>query len=117
MPDYNESTVTGHTWQRCHQVVVENPRNAAPSVRFDEERVLALNGGAELRQPAGTLAVLFDPATVIPLRDPSTGEPTGATATYGEAYVLLYSAYVAAALARDAAAQPATPDPITKPEA
>lgn len=117
MPDYNESTVTGHTWQRCHQVVIENPRQGARGVRFDEERVLALDGGAELRQPAGTLAVPFNPDTVIPLRDPATGELTGATATYGDAYALLYSAYLAAALARDAAVQPATPEPITQPEA
>ena len=117
MPDYNESTVTGHTWQRCHQVVIENPRHGARGVRFDEERVLALDGGAELRQPAGTLAVPFDPDAVIPLRDPDTGELTGATTTYGDAYALLYSAYLAAALARDAAAHPATPEPTTQPEA
>lgn len=117
MPDYNESTVSGHIWQRCHQVVIDNPRNGVPSVRFDEERVLALNGGAEVLQPAGTLAVPFDPATVIPLRDPATGELTGETTTYGDAYALLYSAYMAAALERDAAAQPATTEPITQPEA
>ena len=117
MPDYNESTVSGHSWQRCCQVVIENPRNGVPSVRFDEEQLLALDGGTEVRTPVGTLAVPFDPATVIPLRDPATGELTGEVASYGAAYVLLYSAYLAAAEARDIAAQPAAPEPITQPEA
>ena len=117
MPDYNESTVTGHTWKRCHQVVIENPRHGSRGVRFDEERVLALDGGSEVRKPSGTLAVPFDPNAVIPLRDPATGDLTGATATYGDAYALLYSAYLAAALARDAAAQPATHEPANLPEA
>ena len=106
MPDYQESTITGQAWQRCHQVVIENPHHGAQGVRFDEERVLAI-GGLEVRTPAGTLAVPFEPGTVIPLRDPATGELTGETTTYAAAYVLLYSAYLAAAQARDAAAQPA----------
>lgn len=106
MPDYQESKVTGQAWQRCHQVVIENPRHGSKVVRFDEERVLALDGNAEVRTPAGTLAVPFEPGTLIPLRDPATGELTGQTSSYGAAYVLLYSAYLAAAEARDAAANP-----------
>lgn len=106
-PNYNESAVSGQSWQRCHQIVIENPRQGDQVVRFDEERVLALEGGAELRTSAGTLAVVFDPAREIPLRDPLTGELTGESTTYGAAYVLLYSAYLAAALERDSAASPA----------
>lgn len=106
-PNYNESTVSGQSWQRCHQIVIENPRAGQQVVRFDEERVLSIDGGAEVRTPAGSLPVTFDPAREIPLRDPMTGELTGQSTTYGAAYVLLYSAYLAAALERDAAAAPA----------
>ncbi len=110
MPDYQESKVTGQAWQRCHQVVIENPRHGSKVVRFDEERILALDGDAEVRTPAGTLAVLFEPGAEIPLRDPTTGELTGNSISYGEAYMVIYSAYLAAAQDRDAAAQPATPE-------
>lgn len=105
MPDYKESALSGTSWQRCHQIVIDNPRTGAPSVRFDEEVVLAL-AGREIRTAAGALALPFDPAQPIPLRDPATGALTGDVSSYGAAYVLLYSAYIAAAEARDAALLP-----------
>ena len=108
--NYNETAVTGQAWQRCCQVVIENSRQAQPVVRFEEERVLALDGGAEVRTPAGGLALAFDPDRVIAMRDPVTGEPTGQTVTYADAYALLYSAYLSAATERDAANTPATPE-------
>ena len=115
--DYREATVTGQSWQRCNQIVIENPHKGVPVVRFDEERVLALQTGADVRTPAGTLALTFDPAKTIPLCDPATGELTGESATYEAAYVLLYSAYLAAATERDDAAAPAEPNNDTNTEA
>jgi hypothetical protein len=103
MPDYKESVIDGLTWQRCSQIVVDNPRDGAPSVRFDEEEILALADGREVRRALGTLTQPFDPAQEIPLRNPATSELTGEIATYGAAYALLYSAYMAAAEARDTA--------------
>lgn len=105
MPDYKQSTIGGTTWQRCHQIVIDNPRGAIPSVRFDEEEILAL-ADREIKRPMGSLSLPFDPDRSIPLRDPETGDLTGETSTYGAAYVLLYSAYLAAAEARDAALNP-----------
>ena len=105
--NYNETTVTGQAWQRCHQVVIENPRTGQHVVRFEEERVLAVDGGAEINTPIGGIAVPFDQAKEIPLRNPMTGELTGESTTYGAAYALLYSAYLAAATERDAANTPA----------
>lgn len=109
MPDYKETNLAGKAWNRCHEIVIENVRGTPPSVRFVEERVLELEGDQEIRQNLGPLTVSFDPAREIPLLDPATGEPTGETATYGQAYALLYSAYIAAALARDAANPPPAP--------
>lgn len=112
MSDYKESTVGGITWQRCCQIVIDNTRGVVPSIRFDEEEVLALADGREIKRSLGTLAMPFDPAQEIPLRNPVTGDLTGDVATYGMAYALLYSAYMAAAEARDAAlAPPATLTP------
>ena len=110
MPDYQESTVTGSTWQRCHQVVIENPRHGDCAVRFDEERVLSIMGGAEMRTPAGTLTLPFAPAAEIPLRAPDSGELTGKSVRYGEVYQVIYSAYLDAAMQRDAAIHPAPAD-------
>lgn len=45
MANYTESTVTGHAWRRCNQIVIDNRRSAVPTVRFDEETVVALDGG------------------------------------------------------------------------
>lgn len=105
MSNYKESQVTGPTWQRCHQIVIDNARGAPPSVRFDEEAVIALSG-QEVRTPSGQIALSFDPAREIALRNPETGEPTGDVTTYAAVYVLLYSAYLGAALERDAANAP-----------
>ena len=109
MPDYKEAAVTGTSWQRCCQIVIDNPRNAVPTVRFDEESVMAMSDGTEVRRTVGNLALPFDPAKLIPLRDPATGELTGDVSSYGMAYVLLYSAYLAAATERD------TPPESTQP--
>lgn len=107
MPDYKQASLTGTAWQRCNQVVIENQRGSTPTVRFDEEEVIAMQDGREIKRSVGSVAMAFDPATEIPLRDPATGELTGETSSYGAAYVLLYSAYLDAAQARDIAAAPA----------
>jgi hypothetical protein len=107
MPDYKQTTATATTWHRFPQIVIDNPRGALPTVRFDEESITALPDGTEIKRPVGTLTLPFDPAQTIPLRDPATGELTGEQTSYGAAYVLLYSAAMAAATARDAAAAPA----------
>jgi len=101
MPDYNESAVSGTSWQRCCQVVIENSRSTTPVVRFDEEVITALSNGTELRRPVGSLALPFDPAKTIDMRNPATGATTGMTMSYGEIYAVIYSAYLAAALERD----------------
>lgn len=112
MSDYKESMLAGRAWQRCHQIVIENPRNGAPAVRFDEEEVLSVTGEQEMRRSVGTIALPFDPAKTFQLRNPMTGEPIpGAESTYGDAYVLLYSAYIAAALERDEAMNPTQEQP------
>ena len=101
MSTYAETTVTGQVWQRCSQIVIDNHRHAVPTVRFEEERVVALDTGDELRKPAAGITQDFDPALAVPLRNPVTGELTGDSITYAEVYAILYSAYIAAATARD----------------
>lgn len=111
MPEYKQTNVSGEAWQRCHQVVIENPLNARPLIRFDEERV-AVAPGAPGRVPLGSLSAPFDPDAEIPLRDPQTNALTGKAITHADLYTALYSAYMQQADARDAAA---TPEPEETP--
>lgn len=103
MSNYRESAVSGIEWIRCGAVQITNPYQIVPAVTFVEERVLSIVGNDPIFSSAGSITVPFDAAKVIPLINPETGAPTGASVTYGEAYAILFSAYIAAALERDAA--------------
>lgn len=105
MSDYKESQVAGTSWTRCYGLRVENRRNETPYVIFDEESVAAL-GDKSVQLSQATLRVEFDPAQTFDLYDPATLQPTGQTATHADLYAMLFSAYMSAAKARDAAQQP-----------
>ena len=117
MSTYIESTVTGQVWTRCNQIAIDNRRGTTPTVRFEEERVVVLDDGDEMRKPAAGITLDFDPARQIPLLDPATGQPTGNSTTYGAVYAILYSAYIAAAQERDARHNPPQPAPAPAPAA
>jgi len=106
MSNYNETQISGQAWQRCNQVVIENNKGQTPVVRFDEEKIIQMEDGSHISRHLGNLAINYDASKVIELRDLTTGEPTGKTVTYEDAYVLLYSAYLSEALARDIANTP-----------
>lgn len=101
--NYNEVTVAGTSWLRCARVVVQNEREGQVYVLFDEERIINIDGAQQIAQPVGTLRVDFDPGRTIELIDPETNLPTGDTISHAAIYQILYSAYLSAAMARDAA--------------
>lgn len=105
MADYKAANVAGTSWQRCFAISISNPHNGFPSVAYSEEKVIDLGNGDFVKRSVELpqLVTPFDSATVIPLRDPATGELTGQTTTMGVVYATLYSAYMDAALKRDAA--------------
>lgn len=101
---YQPSAVSGEEFTRCYQVLIDNHAGASPVTTFFEERVLEGGPGVPARRwPSGQCAAVFDPAAEIPILDPATGAPSGATITMGALYGLMYSAYLWAATARDAA--------------
>lgn len=107
MSNYAESPVTGTQWLRAARVVVENPRAGTPAVTFVEERALQL-GSEVLLTPAGNLVEPFiltgdgaNAGEVFQLRNPLDGAPLGATATYADLQVLLFSLYYHVAAKRD----------------
>ena len=103
MPDYKESTVVGqqNQHQRCYQIIISNPFDNAPSVRFDEETLVILPDGSKINKQIGGITVPFDPLKSVSIRNPATWELTGQTLTFGEVYAILASAYWQAALDRD----------------
>lgn len=111
MADYKEGAISGATWTRCYQITVDNPYMQTPQVGFAEAKV-ALIDGQLLTLGHSSVSNAFDPAAVIDIYDPATLQKTGQTVTQAELYGLLFSAYLTAATARDAAAeQPAEPQP------
>jgi hypothetical protein len=103
MTDYKQGAIEGVKWQRCKMVNIANPYAGIPRVRLDEETV-AVVGPDTFSQHAGSIDFNFDPALVIELRNPVTGDViVGTTMTGMDLYVALYSLYVQKALERDAA--------------
>lgn len=101
MPDYKESSVSGTQWQRCNAVVVSNPYGEVPTITLREEQITTV-GGQQFRQDRGGIEFPFDPAYVVNLKNPVTGEALGATMTCQEIYVALWSMYMQKAAERDA---------------
>ena len=87
--------VEGESYVRSYQVVVDNRLDGEPRITFMQEKVVT-TGDQNLHVPLPPAVLAFDPAGVIPLLDPETGEDTGQSMTQAEAYALLYSAYAAA---------------------
>lgn len=107
MPNYNESNVTGTTWQRCYKIEVRNPYQGPKGAIFLEEEVTSLANGKIIQEPTTNMQELFDvPTKTIELVNPETGDLLGNSVTYQDVYVILYSLYMQLAAARDAAQSP-----------
>lgn len=101
MANYKESAVTGTSWVRSYRVVIENPLNGVPNIMFHEEEAVAV-GTDVIRRHIGQVTQNFDtPSATFAIVDPTTGLPTGSTATHGDIYVLLSSLYLDLATKRD----------------
>lgn len=102
MANYNESNVAGTMYQRCKQVVINNPYAGTPMILMQEESVV-LVGDEVIYKPLPGLSFAFDQNEVIPMINPVTGEAVdGATMTGGEVYAAIYSYYIKKATERDA---------------
>ena len=113
--NYQYSTVTGESWLRAKRIVIDNPLNGVPAVKFVEERVVNIAGGEQYFRDQGVLELTATEANMgneIPLLDPETGESTGQVVTYSEAYTMLLSAYIHFADLRD---NPPEPEPVEEP--
>jgi hypothetical protein len=101
MADYRQTTHTITQWQRCFRAVIEHARHEVPRIDFLEE-VVTING-VETRQQVPGCSISYEPAEVMPMRNPENDELTGDTMTQEQVYSILYSAYRWAADKRDQA--------------
>lgn len=109
MPNYQQTTVTGESWTRCHTVTIHNALAGVPAIAFSEERVTVL-AGETLHRWTDTLRKDFDMAGSFPLLDPVTNAATGQSMTHAALYIALYSLYMQTAAERDTPPQePPTP--------
>lgn len=105
MAEYKESSIAGTSYQRGRSMYFENPRLSTPSLLIREERVTIL-ADREIIEPCGEILKTVDDLSVsFQMRNPQTNQLIeGATMTYQDLYVALYSLYWSLALERDNAA-------------
>lgn len=112
MPNYQETQLSGTSYQRCRLVEIRNPYLQTPTVTFSEARINNVGDRVLREEPSAPIHIGYDPATVIQSYDPETLEPVeGADFTMGEVYAMLFSAYIHFAKARDAMVEPPSPAP------
>ena len=105
MQNYKETEVSGTSYVRAREVVVSNVLDGYKGIMYVEEEVSIL-GEKIMRETAGALHQEFtaeNASTEFPLLNPITNEPIGATATFQDVYVLLFSLYYHMATKRDEA--------------
>ena len=101
MGNYKQDQISGH--QRSCAVKISNPFQGVPTIMFDEEVVVAIDGKPTITQPVGYIPdSMSDPAKMFDLIHPETDEVVG-SASYQDIYVMLYSLYRALAAERDEA--------------
>lgn len=107
MDNYQQQAVTGTTWQRARQIILDNPYGGLPRVSFIEEiRTELSNGMARNEIAPGTLAIEYQPGYAFPMIDPQTNEPLGFEATSDQLLAMVYSLYMKLAADRDAPTAP-----------
>lgn len=93
----DHTPVSGDSYIRCSQVIIDNRFGAQPSLSFHRERVIGLGGGQTVRQPLSPVVLEFSGEGSVDIVDPETGEATGEAITHPQIYALIYSAFISAA--------------------
>jgi hypothetical protein len=99
----NQASVVGDSWDRVCHIECLHGFGQVPSIRFDNERRTLLSDGNIIGVPTHSTTIEFTaPEKIFPLRNPATGELTGATMTHGQFYAVMYSLATQAELDREA---------------
>jgi len=110
--NYNQSDITGTSWTRCRQVQINNPLPGKGPIDlitnlpvgrnciFFEETALQTQTEV-LTFDSGACQKKYIPTEMIVMLDPATNQPTGELVSEEKLYQILYSLYIATAMARD----------------
>lgn len=93
MPNYKQNSVTGETYQRSNQIVVDNPLGGTPRISFLEQEVITLSDGRVMQQNVPGCGIDFNAADIFPLVSPIDDTPMGVSVTHADLQVMLYSLY------------------------
>lgn len=93
MPNYKQNSVTGETYQRANQVVVDNPLGGTPRISFLEQEVITLSDGRVIQSNVPGCGIEFNATDTFALFDPQTDAPLGAQVTHSDLQIMLYSLY------------------------
>lgn len=102
MANYKETSLSGTEHTRCCLITIANSFQVTPIISFTEQKVTILSDGKIISEKGDTITIEFNPSKIIPEFDPTTGQQTGNTLAYSDLHKDIYSAYMAAALERDA---------------
>lgn len=95
--NYKETVVSGSQYVRSDRVVINNPLEGEgdKAITFDTQTITAF-GTEKITRPGVQLRALFNAETAttsFPLRNPDTDALIGASSTYTDLYVMLYSLF------------------------
>ena len=99
--NYNETNVSGQSWNRCFKIEITNPYNGQQECKLFEEEIFSV-GDKNVSTLTRILSPQIDMSSVINLINPMTGEPIGASITHQDLYIALFSLYINTAKAKDA---------------
>lgn len=100
--------ITGTTYSYCSQIMLHNPLNGTPMAVCYEDTVTALSSGTQTSTPNRVLSLPYNPAQVINILDPTTGN-TVTTMPLSQVFGILFSIYGAARAAADQPTPPSSP--------
>jgi hypothetical protein len=86
---------------RANKITIMNPYDDLPWVTIEEERVINIEGEEPIIRPARGLRLALEAGDMLPIIDPTTGEPTGDVLPFEYLYAIMYSAYLFAAQSQD----------------
>lgn len=105
MPEFamlGREEAQGRTWRRLQGLSLSTPYGQPPQAVFQQERAIGVGDHVATIYDR-SLPVPADPAHAFPVLDPSTGQPSGQTATVGQLTALIYSLYAQLSDAAEAA--------------
>jgi hypothetical protein len=106
MADYNETSVSGTSWQRAYLIIFENNLGSQLNARYDEEKIF--NTGDTIIRTKGIPPITYTPDLNdnIELRDPVTLELMGQSVPVALVHHAIFSDYINRAKSRDRGPSP-----------